>query len=107
MGVEVSPTSAPSEEPVTNSPAAVSPSEKAAGEAPSPMPADDTKPPGHDAAAAHRVTTPSSPQAAFAQTPEFLLDVRLTVSVEVGRVQLSVREIMDLGPGAVIELQRG
>ena len=39
-------------------------------------------------------------------TPEFLLGVKLTISVEVGRVQLPVREVMELGPGAVVELQR-
>lgn len=38
--------------------------------------------------------------------PDFLLGVRLTVSVEVGRVQMPVRQVMELGPGAVIELQR-
>ncbi len=42
----------------------------------------------------------------FPHTPGFLLDVRLTVSVEVGRVQLPVRQVMELGPGSVIELQR-
>jgi flagellar motor switch protein FliN/FliY len=40
------------------------------------------------------------------QTPDFLLDVRLTISVEVGRVHLPVRQVMGLGPGSVIELQR-
>jgi flagellar motor switch protein FliN/FliY len=34
------------------------------------------------------------------------LDVRISVSVEVGRVQMPVRQVMELGPGAVIELQR-
>lgn len=40
------------------------------------------------------------------QTPGFLLDVRLTVSVEVGRTQMPVRQVMELGPGSVIELPR-
>jgi flagellar motor switch protein FliN/FliY len=35
-----------------------------------------------------------------------LLDVRLTVSVEVGRIQLPVRQVLELAPGAVLELQR-
>jgi flagellar motor switch protein FliN/FliY len=52
----------------------------------------------------------SIPQAAvrgpFANTPSYLLDVKLTVSAEVGRVQIPVREIMDFGPGSLIELQR-
>src|SRR5579862_8297470 len=38
--------------------------------------------------------------------PGFLLDVRITVSVEVGRVQLPLKQVMEMGPGAVIELQR-
>lgn len=42
-----------------------------------------------------------------APTPDFLLGVKLNVSVEVGRVQMPVRQVMELGPGAVIELQRG
>lgn len=47
-------------------------------------------------------TTFSNP---YSHTPDFLLDVRLTVSVEVGRVQVPVRQLMELGPGSVIELQ--
>jgi flagellar motor switch protein FliN/FliY len=43
---------------------------------------------------------------AFPHTPEFLLDVRLSVSVEVGRVQMPIREVMELAPGTVVELQR-
>src|SRR5207237_9176963 len=39
-------------------------------------------------------------------TLELLLDVRINVSVEVGRVQMPVRQVMELGPGAVIELER-
>src|SRR5260370_13640340 len=42
----------------------------------------------------------------FPQTLDFLLDVRISVSVEVGRVQMPVRQVIELGPGAVIELQR-
>lgn len=42
----------------------------------------------------------------FAHTPEFLLDVQINVSVEVGRIPLTVREVLSLGPGQVIELQR-
>jgi flagellar motor switch protein FliN/FliY len=39
-------------------------------------------------------------------TLELLLDVRINVSVEVGRVEMPVRQVMELGPGAVIELER-
>lgn len=40
------------------------------------------------------------------QNMNFLLDVRLAVSVEVGRVNLPVRQVMELQPGSVVELQR-
>lgn len=50
---------------------------------------------------------PSRPAAGVAIPPDFLLGVRLTVSVEVGRVHMPVRQVMELGPGSVIELQRG
>jgi flagellar motor switch protein FliN len=39
-------------------------------------------------------------------TLELLLDVRINVSVEVGRVEMPVRQVMELSPGAVIELER-
>jgi flagellar motor switch protein FliN/FliY len=42
----------------------------------------------------------------FGHTPEYLLDVRLRVSAEIGCVQMPVRQIMLLAPGALIELQR-
>lgn len=46
------------------------------------------------------------PSPPFPQTLDYLLDVRISISVEVGRVQMSVRQVMELGPGAVVELQR-
>ena len=105
MGIEVSPASAPRQEPGASSPAAVSPGEPIGGDTSSPVPPGDATLSGHGAAADRVISTSPLPPA-FPQTPDFLLDVRLTVSVEVGRVQLSIREVMDLGPGAVIELQR-
>lgn len=44
--------------------------------------------------------------APFGHTPDYLLDVRLTVSAEIGRVEMPVRQVMLLAPGALIELQR-
>src|SRR5207253_3067990 len=60
------------------------------------------------AMASAAVTQPRSGLAPgpFGNTPNYLLDVKLTVSAEVGRVQIPVREIMDFGPGSLIELQR-
>ncbi len=37
---------------------------------------------------------------------ELLLDVTLPLVVELGRVRLSVREILDLGPGSIVELDK-
>jgi flagellar motor switch protein FliN len=57
-----------------------------------------------DMPAGHTYGAPAA--SPFPQTLDFLLDVRISVSVEVGRVQMPVRQVMELGPGAVIELQR-
>jgi flagellar motor switch protein FliN/FliY len=53
------------------------------------------------------VSEPAVPRAKLSGTPEYLLDVRLTVSAEVGRVQMPVRQVMALTPGSLVELQRG
>jgi flagellar motor switch protein FliN len=70
----------------------------------------DTSRSAAEAAGGHRSDTMPGgammASAAFPHTLDFLLDVRISVSVEVGRVQMPVRQVMELGPGAVIELQR-
>lgn len=35
-----------------------------------------------------------------------ILDVMVTLSLEVGRVQMPVRELLQLAPGAIVELNR-
>ncbi len=37
---------------------------------------------------------------------DLLMDVNLPVSIELGRTQLSISEILSLGPGSVVELAR-
>lgn len=37
---------------------------------------------------------------------DLLMDVNLPVSIELGRTQLSISEILSLGPGSVVELRR-
>ena len=37
---------------------------------------------------------------------DFLLDIPLEVTVEIGRTRLTLRELLALGPGAVIELEK-
>lgn len=39
-------------------------------------------------------------------TMELLLDVRVRLSVQLGRAQLSIREVLGLGPGSVVELDK-
>lgn len=40
------------------------------------------------------------------QNIQLLLDVRLPVTVELGRSRLPVREILEFGPGSIVELER-
>ena len=37
---------------------------------------------------------------------ELLLDIPLDVTVEIGRARLAIRELLQLGPGSVIELHK-
>jgi flagellar motor switch protein FliN/FliY len=37
---------------------------------------------------------------------DLLLDIPLEVTVEIGRTRLALRELLQLGPGAVVELGR-
>ena len=37
---------------------------------------------------------------------DLLLDIPLEVTVEIGRTRLAIRELLELGPGSVIELQK-
>lgn len=37
---------------------------------------------------------------------EILLDVPLDISVELGRSRMSIQELLNLGPGAVVELDK-
>ncbi len=45
----------------------------------------------------------------MAEAPEnfdLLLDVPLEVTVEIGRTRLAIRDLLRLGPGSVVELQK-
>lgn len=43
---------------------------------------------------------------AASETLDLLMDVGLTVTVELGRTEMPVRDVLGLAPGAVIELRR-
>jgi flagellar motor switch protein FliN len=45
----------------------------------------------------------------MAETPrdlEFLMDIPLRVSVEVGRTKMTISELLSLGPGSIVELDK-
>lgn len=51
--------------------------------------------------AGNDVVTPQQPK-----TLDFILDVSLTVSVEVGRTKMSIQNLLQLGQGVVVELTK-
>ena len=67
------------------------------------------------AEAAPAAAPPSSPAASFARpasgqgtgTMDLLMDVQLSMTLRFGTKRLLLREVLDLSPGAVIELDRG
>ncbi|HVP63099.1 MAG TPA: flagellar motor switch protein FliN [Myxococcaceae bacterium] len=48
------------------------------------------------------ITTPSEP----ARRLDLLLDVPLDLSIELGRTRMTIQELLALGPGSVIELDK-
>lgn len=50
--------------------------------------------------------TPSQESGQPLKDLEFLVDVDLEVSVELGRAEMSLRDVLGLGPGVVIELNK-
>lgn len=49
-------------------------------------------------------TTPTRKQAG--RTLEFILDVTLQVTVEVGRTRMTIQDLLQLGQGSVVELEK-
>lgn len=49
---------------------------------------------------------PSKAEKPAAQSIDFLYDVMLHVSVELGRTEMTVKQILDMGLGTVIELNK-
>jgi flagellar motor switch protein FliN len=43
---------------------------------------------------------------ANAETSDIVLDVRVTLTLEVGRVRMTIREFLQLGVGSIVELER-
>lgn len=45
-------------------------------------------------------------QKAVPQNIDFLLDVTLNIAVELGRTKMTIKEVLSLGPGSVVELDK-
>lgn len=58
------------------------------------------------AAAAAASTGTPAPKKQIGRTLEFILDVALQVTVEVGRTRMTIQDLLQLGQGSVIELEK-
>ena len=59
-----------------------------------------------DAAASVANVTTSSGKERKSQTLEFIMDVTLQVTVEVGRARMTIQDLLQLGQGSVMELEK-
>lgn len=57
-----------------------------------------------DVAAAAMATT--TPKKQYGRTLEFIMDVALQVTVEVGRARMTIQDLLQLGQGSVVELEK-
>ncbi len=80
--------------------------------APQPPPAAAPPPPALSAAQASAIRTvdfpalPPAPASNGRQSLDLLLGVSLEVTVEIGRARLSIRDVLSLTPGSVVELDK-
>jgi len=58
------------------------------------------------AAATGTTPAPAKKGQANVRTLEFLMDVSLQVSVEVGRARMTINDLLQMGPGSVVELEK-
>jgi flagellar motor switch protein FliN/FliY len=59
-----------------------------------------------NASGAEAVSTSAEPQAGTEVNVEALLDIPVTMTLEVGRSRVSIRNLLQLNQGSVIELER-
>ncbi len=50
--------------------------------------------------------TPPSSRSDIPPNMQMLLDINLNITIELGRTRLSIRKILEIGPGSIIELDR-
>jgi flagellar motor switch protein FliN/FliY len=74
--------------------------------APDAVPAEAGAAAGADAGAAGSSDAKKAGATPTVQSLDFILDIPLKVSVELGRTRMSIREILELGQGSVIELSK-
>jgi flagellar motor switch protein FliN/FliY len=70
-------------------------------------PGTGVTPQAFKAPAFENVGTDSSAAAETRPNIDVILDVPVTLSLEVGRAQMSVGHLLRLGPGSIVELDRG
>ena len=89
-------------------PTAGSPAPAAAPAASEAMPAEAgaAAPPSPDVRPAVFSPLPMAPAARVGASIDLLMEVPLQVTAELGRTRLSVREVLELGAGSVVELER-
>lgn len=59
-----------------------------------------------EVASAAAAMNPGQPKKQFGRTLEFILDVALQVTVEVGRTRMTIQDLLQLGQGSVVELEK-
>jgi flagellar motor switch protein FliN/FliY len=57
-------------------------------------------------AASAATASEQAPRRQVGRTLEFILDVALQVTVEVGRTRMTIQDLLQLGQGSVIELEK-
>lgn len=57
-------------------------------------------------AAAASTAQPAAKKQQNTRTLDFLMDVALQVSVEVGRARMTIQDLLQMGPGSVVELEK-
>lgn len=57
-------------------------------------------------AASAATASEQAPKRQVGRTLEFILDVALQVTVEVGRTRMTIQDLLQLGQGSVIELEK-
>lgn len=59
-----------------------------------------------EAATGTEAAAPGAPKKQVGRTLEFILDVALQVTVEVGRARMTIHDLLQLGQGSVVELEK-